>query len=748
VDEVESGSIQHALRVTLKNGIIAPHFVWPARTNAGAWGKIPYGTRFRLKAGYNISGFSPVAQVLLRQLKEYGLILADGGANWEVDVSTDVTEDPNVQAAMREIGARGPRSSDFEVVDESPLMLSANSGVVNANSPYAKPDGYAIAVAANPNDPSHPKRIGVAVQAVTVGVPDPAIWVQSGVTKHLSAWVNGTSNKQVRWSLNPPLGAVTADGTYTAPQVSKPTYALLTAKSVADPNAKVTVGLTVMPPGPIRIDVGDATRAPNAPNHFAPDYGPDSEGHMWWRDQAGEYSWGVVHDESGGWPPGKEVGIYYTSRYSLGDMVYKFSVPNGNYKINILIAQTDCPWHAKFDPKNMRPIKLEAQGQIVADNFDWGQPIGYTCHVPTSVAIPAKVKDGDLYFALRRVSTQTDKGVPLLNGFSIERDNSPPHISIDPPGPIDITMGQQIQFNAVAWYTSKSVAWSIVKGPGSIDAQGLFQAPKSPPQNGEQATVIEAKSTVDPKLAATAELKFGFGALALSPGTVSVARSLSQKFKASINGKPYTNVNWSLTPAVGQIAPDGTYTAPDSLAQDTQVTVKAASGDDPSKSATATIDVKSAPPAIRVNCGDTGAFKDGHGNVWAADHGASGGMVNNARKPIAGSSPDMLPLYQSSRYCYPDQRFYYIFAVPNGRYAVTLKFADYSWTTPRHYIFDVLLNGQKVLNKFDPEVGYPPATAIDKRYEVTVTNKTIRIDFVAEGAAAIINGIEIEYLGQ
>lgn len=747
LDEIESGAIQHALRVTLKNGLIAPRFVWPARTNAGVWGKIPYGTRFRLKADYDISRFSPVAQVLLRQLKEYGLILADGGANWEVDVSTDVTEDPKVQAAMREVGWRGPRSSDFEVVDERSFILSRDSGAINADSPYAKPDLYAIAVATDANDSSHVKRIGIAVPAVTVGVPDPTMWIQSGVTKRLKAWVNGTPDKRVRWSVSPALGSVTAEGVYTAPEVSKPTYALLTAESLADPTAKTTVGLTVMPAGPIRIDVGDATRAPGAPNRLAPDYGPDSEGHMWWREQAGEYSWGVVHDEPGGWPPVKDIGLYYTNRYSLGDMIYRFSVPNGNYKVTILLGQTDCGKGGKFDPKNMRPIKLEAQGQIVAGNFDWGQSINYTCRVPTSVAIPAVVTDEDLYFALRRVSTQQSKGVPLLNAFLIERDDSAPHISIDPPGPVDITMGHKIQFSAVGWYMSNAVTWSLVSGPGSIDAKGLYEAPASPPK-GDQAAVIEAKSTANPKMTAKVELKFSFGSLVVSPGSASLARSLSRKLTASINGTPYDNVNWSLTPAVGTIAPDGTFTAPDSLAQDTQVTVKAESRDDPSQTATATLDLKAATPAIRINCGDVGEFKDAQGNVWAGDHGASGGVVNNGKKPIAGTSPDMYPLYRSSRYCYPEQRFHYTFPVPNGRYAVTLKFADYSWDTPGHYIFDVLINGQKVLSKFDPEVGYPPLTAIDKRYEVTVADKSIRIEFVARGAAAIINGIEIVYLGQ
>ncbi|HSU60466.1 MAG TPA: malectin domain-containing carbohydrate-binding protein [Bryobacteraceae bacterium] len=728
MDEVRSGSIQHALRVTLSNSIISPSSVWPSRAHAGAWGKIPYGTRFRLKKSYDISKFSPFAQVLLTQLKEYGLIVADGGANWEVDISTDVTEDPRVMAALYEVGGRGPRSSDFEVVDESSLMASPASGTIKAGA----------------------TRTSIGVQAVTVGVPDPALWIQSNLSKHLTAWVNGTANKGLKWSISPALGRLTSNGEYTAPDVAAPTYAIVTAASVSNPEAKATIGLTVLPKGPIRIDVGDATRAPSAPRKFAPNYGPDSEGHMWWRDQGGEFGWGVVTDTAGGpWgPDGKDVGLYYTSRYSFDDMVYRFTVPNGNYKITLLIAQTDCPWKSKFDPKNMRPIKLEAQGQIVADNFDWGRPIEYTCRVPTSVEIPAKVTDGNLYFALRRVATGKTKGIPLLNAFSIEPDTSAPHISIDPAGPITATMGQTVQFNAVAWYTSNSVTWSLLKGPGSISPKGLYQAPSSPPKSGDETAIIEAKSTSDPKLTAKAQLTFGFGALTVSPGSISLARSLSQKFTASINGTPDTNVAWSISPGVGEITPDGVYTAPDSLAHDTDVTVKAQSKDDPSKSATAALALKSAPQAIRINCGDTGGFKDAQGNVWDSDHGFQGSsLANNASKPIAGAPPDMQRLYQSSRYCYADQRFNYTFPVPNGRYAVTLKFADYSWNDPGHYQFDVLINGTKVLSNFDLQVGYPPKTAIDKRYETTVTNKAIRIDFVAHKAAAIINGIEIVYLG-
>ena len=44
----------------------------------------PMGQRFRLKASFDISGFSPAAQVILQALKKYGMILADNGSSWYI----------------------------------------------------------------------------------------------------------------------------------------------------------------------------------------------------------------------------------------------------------------------------------------------------------------------------------------------------------------------------------------------------------------------------------------------------------------------------------------------------------------------------------------------------------------------------------------------------------------------------------------------------------------------------------------
>jgi hypothetical protein len=87
-DEVSGpAEITHALRVTTRatNGR-----VWPASHTAGSTaGAPPMGTRLRLKAGRDISGFPPQAQKIFRAMKRYGLIVADNGSDMYVTGTMD-----------------------------------------------------------------------------------------------------------------------------------------------------------------------------------------------------------------------------------------------------------------------------------------------------------------------------------------------------------------------------------------------------------------------------------------------------------------------------------------------------------------------------------------------------------------------------------------------------------------------------------------------------------------------------------
>ena len=129
---VKSGKpITHAIRFTADQTQSA--FVWPARHEAGSGSNPnlpPMGARFRLKASFNIAGFCTAgapfckdAKVILREMRHYGMILADNGSNWFFQGAAFPQWPNALVSLLKEIPAKA-----FQAVNESCLMVSANSG--------------------------------------------------------------------------------------------------------------------------------------------------------------------------------------------------------------------------------------------------------------------------------------------------------------------------------------------------------------------------------------------------------------------------------------------------------------------------------------------------------------------------------------------------------------------------------------------------------------------------------------------
>jgi hypothetical protein len=116
-DEVARGVIDHALRFTAAR--TRRSYVYPARHFASSSDDSslpPMGTRVRLKAGVDISGYPRQARIVLQALKTYGMILADNGSNWYISGAPDPHWSND---ALHALG--GIKGSDFEVVDTSSL---------------------------------------------------------------------------------------------------------------------------------------------------------------------------------------------------------------------------------------------------------------------------------------------------------------------------------------------------------------------------------------------------------------------------------------------------------------------------------------------------------------------------------------------------------------------------------------------------------------------------------------------------
>jgi serine/threonine-protein kinase len=132
VRETKAGNIEHALRFILPNSRIrkGPSFVAPAthgtRATSSAAGP-PYGTRLRLKSTFDESSVSSAGgRAVVRALKKYGMILADGGqiALTAEDDRFERAADPTMKwnGLLDASDLDFIEPSDFEVVDYGKLQ--------------------------------------------------------------------------------------------------------------------------------------------------------------------------------------------------------------------------------------------------------------------------------------------------------------------------------------------------------------------------------------------------------------------------------------------------------------------------------------------------------------------------------------------------------------------------------------------------------------------------------------------------
>ena len=114
--------ITHALRFTVNRS--DDTYVFPASHEAGSNNPSypPMGARFRLKASFDISGFSATDQVILQALKDYGMIVADNGSSWYLSGEPSTSWDDNDLHALTQV-----IGSDFEAVDLTPRLTSASA---------------------------------------------------------------------------------------------------------------------------------------------------------------------------------------------------------------------------------------------------------------------------------------------------------------------------------------------------------------------------------------------------------------------------------------------------------------------------------------------------------------------------------------------------------------------------------------------------------------------------------------------
>jgi hypothetical protein len=140
---IPDGDLGHAIRFILPNNRMATDsslggvggrlYVRPAShagSPSGPIGSVPYGVRMRLRPDFDMTGYGPAGQVILRTMQRYGIVLSDGGniaLTFESDRHTTASwASVGVSAHMFWNGSPGNRTpvqvTDFQVLDTGPRI--------------------------------------------------------------------------------------------------------------------------------------------------------------------------------------------------------------------------------------------------------------------------------------------------------------------------------------------------------------------------------------------------------------------------------------------------------------------------------------------------------------------------------------------------------------------------------------------------------------------------------------------------
>jgi hypothetical protein len=105
---------------------------------------------------------------------------------------------------------------------------------------------------------------------VTITLSPTSATVNPGSSQQLNAYVSGTTNTSVAWSISPAVGTISAGGMYTAPKSSSSQQTVsVTATSMANNTKKATANLTLLSSMTVSVTPASPTLSPGQSQQFA-----------------------------------------------------------------------------------------------------------------------------------------------------------------------------------------------------------------------------------------------------------------------------------------------------------------------------------------------------------------------------------------------------------------------------------------------------------------------------------------------
>ena len=259
--------VQHAFRATVRatNG-----HVYPASHSAGSTaGALPMGARLRLKAGKDISGFTPELQKIFRAMKRYGLIVADNGSDMYITGTFDTRWNNDIlNPAFASLTA-----GDFEVVQLGWNPVSAQVSLnALAVTPASVVGGQASAGTVTLSGPAPSNGVVVTLSSANTGVASVPASVTIGASATLASFSIATAAVTTSTSvaITASSSGVTRTATLTVapPSLPKPSSLTLNPSTVTGGSSStgtVTLSGPAPPGGAVIALTSSGTSAATVP---------------------------------------------------------------------------------------------------------------------------------------------------------------------------------------------------------------------------------------------------------------------------------------------------------------------------------------------------------------------------------------------------------------------------------------------------------------------------------------------------
>ena len=459
-------------------------------------------------------------------------------------------------------------------------------------------------------------------------------------------------------------------------------------------------------------------------------------------------------------------GLYRLARTSpYTDFGWNIPVTNGLYAVTLKFAETT------YSSVGQRTFDVRINGTTVLDDFDIVAAAGAwrTAHDRSFVIEAANgLIDIDILrgnrFGIVSAIEVVPSGPPAPDETPPIRSSGAPSGAL-PSGVVQATLSLGTNEDATCRYSSTpETSFAAMTGVFAVTGGKSHQRVVNGLANGE-AYVYYIRCQDPAGNANGDDYSIGFSVNAPPPPSISIATptqnatvSGQTPITATVTGQNIDGVSFFVGGV--QVGLEDT-TPPFSFAWDTTVhadgvaalTARLRYHGSPEQTLDSAvrnvmIDNSGPPPGatvIRLNAGSGNAYTDTDGVVWEADRHFAGGELISAPTTRGTTDPQLYRRTRSSFYT----DFGWDIPVGDGQYAVTLKFAETTYSSVGQRIFDVVVNGTTVLNDFDivREAG-AWRTAHDETFEVDVTTGRMDIDIVRVNRFGMVSAIEIVPAGQ